>query len=158
MSGVAYTGDAACGAVYICEVLLPLKDPQQHVLSPGRTSPSCHTPTGSSDGESVTAVDVDCVSYKQESYQSNESYLPQLPSPPLTVTADNARVTPPAVSKLSSNTPPLQAMKTRTPDKSLPVEEEPEDDVATPNKVDSYTHGNDSHEEDNDALMRQWRP
>lgn len=226
MSGVAYAGGAASGAVYVREVPSPLKDPvgdrvranersspkdadgqgsgamqrsrsirvverekeaqpsdsarsrerslpssqtgspsyspsghpQQRVPSPERTSPPYHTPTGSSGGESVTAVDVDYVSYKQESYQSNGSYSLRLPSPPLTarkaVAADNARVTPPAVSKLASNTPPLQAMKTRTPDKSLPVQEEPEDDIATPKNGDNYSHGNDYHEEeDNDTLI-----
>lgn len=226
MSGVAYAGGAASGAVYVREVPSPLKDPvgdrvrvnersspkdadgqgssgmqrsrsirvverekevqpgdstrvrerplpssqtgspsysplghpQQRVPSPERTSPSYHTPTGSSGGESVTAVDVDYVSYKRDSYQSNGNSSLRLPSPPLTVrkavVADNTRVTPPAVSKITSNTPPLQAVKTRTPDKSLPVQEEPEDDIAASKNGDNYTHGNDYHEEeDNDTLI-----
>ncbi|KAG2038262.1 hypothetical protein BDR03DRAFT_933652 [Suillus americanus] len=226
MSGVAYAGGAASGAVYVREVPSPLKDPvgdrvranersspkdadgqgsggmqrsrsirvverekevqpgdsararerplpssqtgspsyspsghpQQRAPSPERTSPPYHTPTGSSGGESVTAVDVDYVSYKRDSYQSNGNSSLRLPSPPPTVrkaiVTDNARVTPPAVSKFASNTPPLQAMKTRTPDKSLPVQEEPEDEIATSKNGDNYTHGSDYHEEDdNDTLI-----
>ncbi|KAG2053768.1 hypothetical protein BDR06DRAFT_885301 [Suillus hirtellus] len=223
MSGVAYAGGAASGAVYVREVPSPLKDPVgdrvranertspkdadgqgsggmqrsrsirvverekevqpsdsararerplpssqtgspsysplgHRVPSPERTSPPYHTPTGSSGGESVTAVDVDYVSYKRDSYQSNGSSSLRLPSPPPTVrkaiVADNARVTPPAVSKFASNTPPLQAMKTRTPDKSLPVQEEPEDDIATSKNGDDYAHGNDYNEDDdNDTLI-----
>ncbi|KAG2336753.1 hypothetical protein BDR05DRAFT_1011614 [Suillus weaverae] len=111
MSGVAYTGGVASGAVYIREVLLPLKDPQQHVIAPERTSPPCHT---------LLARRANTSRISRSRFN-----LMEVGSPPLTalkaVTADNARVTPPAVSKLSSNTPPLQAMKTRTPDKSLPV-------------------------------------
>ncbi|KAG0697111.1 hypothetical protein DFH29DRAFT_984406 [Suillus ampliporus] len=222
MSGVAYAGGAASGAVYVREVPSPLKDPvgdrvraneraspkdadgqgsvqrsrsmrvverekevqpsdsararerplpssqtgspsysplghpQQRVPSPERASPSYHTPNGSSGGESVTAVDVDYVSYKRDSYQSNGSSSHRLPSPPPTVRkasiSDNTRVTPPAVSKLASNTPPLQAMKTRTPDKSLPVQEEPEDDIAASKNDDSYNLGID-YQEDDDTLI-----
>ncbi|KAG1788624.1 uncharacterized protein HD556DRAFT_1447656 [Suillus plorans] len=121
-------------------------------------SPPYHTPTGSSHGESVTAVDMDYVSYKRDSYQSNGSSSLRVPSLPPTVrkaiVTNNARVTPPAVSKFASNTPPLQAMKTRTPDKSLPVHEEPEDDIATSKNGDDYAHGNDYNEDgDNDTLI-----
>jgi hypothetical protein len=227
MSGVAYAGGAASGAVYVREVPSPLKDPivervraneraspkdadgqgsnglqrsrsmrvverekdtppsdtararerplpasqagspsysplghpQQRAPTPERTSPPYHTPTGSSGGESVTAVDVDYVSYKRDSYQNSH----RIPTPPTgrkvpnSNAADNARVTPPAVSKLSSNTPPLQAMKTRTPDKSLPVQEEPEDDIAAFKSGGSqrgYSHANGhTEDEDEDTLI-----
>lgn len=227
MSGVAYAGGAASGAVYVREVPSPLKDPlgdrvraneraspkdadgqgsnglqrsrsmrvverekeaqpsdsararerplpasqagspsysplghpQQRAPTPERTSPPYHTPTGSSGGESVTAVDVDYVSYKRDSYQNSSHRIPTPPTVrkvPNSSAADNARVTPPAVSKLSSNTPPLQAMKTRTPDKSLPVQEELEDDVAA-FKNDTtqrgYSHGNTHSEDDDDTLI-----
>ncbi|OAX32949.1 hypothetical protein K503DRAFT_566416, partial [Rhizopogon vinicolor AM-OR11-026] len=219
MSGVAYAGGAASGAVYVREVPSPLKDPlgdrvraneraspkdvdsqgsnslqrsrsmriverekdsqpsdtsrarerplpasqagspsysplgypQQRAPTPERTSPPYHTPTGSSGGESVTAVDVDYVSYKRDSYQNSSHRIPTPPTArkvPNTDAADNSRVTPPAVSKLSSNTPPLQAMKTRTPDKSLPVQEEPEDDIAAFKNSD-YGH----NEDDDDTLI-----
>ncbi|KAH9949164.1 hypothetical protein B0H21DRAFT_688764 [Amylocystis lapponica] len=42
----------------------------------------------------------------------------------------STRLTPPASTKLASHTPPLQSMATRPPDRSLPVQEEPEEDVA----------------------------
>jgi len=227
MSGVAYAGGAASGAVYVREVSSPLKDPlgdrvraseraspkdadgqgsnglqrsrsmrvverekeaqpsdsararerplpasqagspsyspsghpQQRAPTPERTSPPYHTPTGSSGGESGTAVDVDYVSYKRDSYQNPSHRIPTPPTVrkvPNSNASDNARVTPPAVSKLSSNTPPLQAMKTRTPDKSLPVQEEPEDDIAAFKNGSTrrrYSHGNGHSEDDDDTLI-----
>ena len=40
------------------------------------------------------------------------------------------RSTPPAVAKLATQSPTGQSVKARTPDKSLPVQEEPEEDGA----------------------------
>lgn len=142
----------------------PSYSPQGHAQargpSPDRLSPPYHTPQGSS-GESATAGDY--VSLKRESYQSSSGPHTRVPTPPTTrrssnATSENTRATPPAVSKLASQTPPLQAMKTRTPDKSLPVQEEPEDDVAASLKDNTshlqYDHaGNPPHDDDDDTLI-----
>ena len=107
----------------------PQGHPQARGPTPDRVSPPYHTPQGSS-GESATAGEY--VSLKRDSYQSSV----RIPTPPTArksssaSNTENTRATPPAVTKLASQTPPVQAMKTRTPDKSLPVQEEPEDDVA----------------------------
>lgn len=138
----------------------PQGHPQPRGQSPERMSPPYHTPQGSS-GESGTAGDY--VSYKRESYQSGMGSHARIPTPPTvrkpsnTTNADNMRTTPPAVSKLASQTPPLQAMKTRTPDKSLPVQEEPEDDVSSATKNGSghlqYDHGGAPHRDDDDDTL-----
>ena len=135
----------------------PQGHPQARGPSPDRVSPPYHTPQGSS-GESATAGDY--VSLKRESYQSSV----RIPTPPTArksssaSNAENTRATPPAASKLASQTPPLQAMKTRTPDKSLPVQEEPEDDVAASLKDNTghlhYDHGgNPPPDDDDDTLI-----
>ncbi|KAG2050410.1 hypothetical protein BDR06DRAFT_1011240 [Suillus hirtellus] len=125
------------------KLLSPLNQPSH--------SPPYHMPIGSSGSESVTTVDMDYISYKWDSYQSNGSSSLRVPSLLPTVqkaiVTDNAHVTLPAVSKFASNTPPLQAMKTQTPDKSLPVHKEPEDDIATSKNSDNYAHGNDYNED-----------
>ena len=135
----------------------PQGHPQARGPSPDRVSPPYHTPQGSS-GESATPGDY--VSLKRESYQSSA----RIPTPPTARKSSSAsnvettRATPPAASKLASQTPPLQAMKTRTPDKSLPVQEEPEDDVAASLKDNAghlhYDHGgNPPHDDDDDTLI-----
>ena len=139
----------------------PQGHPQARGPSPDRVSPPYHTPQGSS-GESATAGDY--VSQKRESYQASPASHVRIPTPPTSrksssaSNAENTRATPPAVSKLASQTPPLQAMKTRTPDKSLPVQEEPEDDVAASLKGSighlQYDHGgNPPHDDDDDTLI-----
>ncbi|KAF8838671.1 hypothetical protein BDN67DRAFT_906954 [Paxillus ammoniavirescens] len=140
----------------------PSYSPQGHPQgpSPDRMSPSYHTPQGSS-GESGTAGEY--VSFKRESYQSSVGSHTRVPTPPTarkpsnTMNADNMRATPPAVSKLASQTPPVQAMKTRTPDKSLPVQEEPEDDISASTKSSSghlqYEHGASPHRDDDDDTL-----
>ena len=135
----------------------PSYSPQGHPqtrASPDRLSPPYHTPQGSS-GESATAGDY--VSLKRDSFQSSAA---RIPTPPASrkssnATSDNTRGTPPAATKLASQTPPLQAIKTRTPDKSLPVQEEPEDDVAASLKDDiQYDHSaNPPREDDDDTLI-----
>ncbi|KAI5997334.1 hypothetical protein EDC04DRAFT_2909643 [Pisolithus marmoratus] len=126
--------------------------PQPRNLSPERISP--HYLTGQSlSGEGVPSGDYG--SFKRESYQSTHS---RIPTPPPTVrklsgapVTSDVRTTPPAASKLASQTPPLQAMKTRTPDKSLPVQEEQEDDVAVKSTGHlQYDDGNDPHRDDDD--------
>ena len=97
-----------------------------------RSSPSYHSPLGS-PGEHTAS---NYTQYKRETYPPH----PRIPTPPLTRRPSNApnhdpsnatkRSTPPATSLLSSQTPPQQAIKTRSPDRSLPVQEEPEEDVA----------------------------
>ena len=136
----------------------PQGHPHARGPSPDRVSPPYHTPQGSS-GESATAGDY--VSLKRESYQSSAGSHVRIPTPPAArkssgaSNAENTRATPPAVSKLASQTPPLQAMKTRTPDKSLPVQEEPEDDVAASLKDHlQYDHGaNPPRDDDDDTLI-----
>ncbi|KAH7881846.1 hypothetical protein F5I97DRAFT_2069387 [Phlebopus sp. FC_14] len=132
----------------------PKTHSQHRGPTPERTSPPYHTPQGSS-GESGTAGG-DYVSFKRESYQPTMGSHTRLPTPPTvrkptnTTNADNLRTTPPAVSKLASQTPPLQAMKTRTPDKSLPVQEEPEDDISASLKDD---HDGSPHRDDDDDTL-----
>lgn len=138
----------------------PQGHPQARGPSPDRVSPPYHTPQGSS-GESATAGDY--VSLKRESYQSSTGSHVRIPTPPTARKSSSAsnvestRATPPAASKLASQTPPLQAMKTRTPDKSLPVQEEPEDDVAASLKDTGhlqYDHGgNPPRDDDDDTLI-----
>jgi hypothetical protein len=132
----------------------PQGHPQARGPSPDRVSPPYHTPQGSS-GESATAGDY--VSLKRESYQSR---IPTPPTARKSASASNAeatRATPPAAGKLASQTPPLQAMKTRTPDKSLPVQEEPEDDDASLKDNTGHLHcdhgGNPPHDDDDDTLI-----
>ncbi|CCM05730.1 uncharacterized protein FIBRA_07962 [Fibroporia radiculosa] len=97
-----------------------------------RGSPQYQTPMAS-PGERTAAY----TQYVSEGYQSGNAQGPTPPAlrkPALGSAAAEAaatRSTPPATSKLaaSSHTPPLQAMATRPPDRSLPVQEEPEEDV-----------------------------
>ncbi|KAG9308741.1 hypothetical protein JVU11DRAFT_10114 [Chiua virens] len=142
----------------------PSYSPQGHSQargpSPDRVSPPYHTPQGSS-GESGPAGDY--VSQKRDSYQSSNGSHVRVPTPPTSRRSSNAtntestRATPPAASKLASQTPPVQAMKTRTPDKSLPVQEEPEDDVAASSKDSpghlQYDHGGNTPREDDDDTL-----
>ncbi|KAI0771681.1 hypothetical protein BD413DRAFT_604432 [Trametes elegans] len=95
-----------------------------------RGSPQYQTPMAS-PGERTAAY----TQYVPESYPSPPQAPSQAPTrkPVPTVSqaeAANTRLTPPATSKLTNNhTPPLQTMATRPPDRSLPVQEEPEEDV-----------------------------
>ncbi|KAF8890372.1 hypothetical protein BD779DRAFT_1785035 [Infundibulicybe gibba] len=54
-------------------------------------------------------------------------------SPPVLRRA-NTDARPPNSNSLATQTPPLQAINSRTPDRSLPVQEEPEDDLASSSK------------------------
>ncbi|TFK53333.1 hypothetical protein OE88DRAFT_1655450 [Heliocybe sulcata] len=70
--------------------------------------------------------------YEREYYPAPNRVPPPLTREGSNVTAPESgtmRGTPPAVSKLSGQTPPAQAAKARTPDRSLPVQEEPEEDL-----------------------------
>ncbi|KAI0959100.1 hypothetical protein AcW1_004029 [Taiwanofungus camphoratus] len=98
-----------------------------------RGSPQYATPMAS-PGERTAAY----TQYLPDGYQVNN--IQQGATPPAMrktvpgqVSTESAamRLTPPAASKLatSTHTPPLQAMATRPPDRSLPVQEEPEEDV-----------------------------
>ncbi|KAI5996575.1 hypothetical protein F5J12DRAFT_725660 [Pisolithus orientalis] len=127
--------------------------PQPRNLSPERKSPPYLT-AQSSSGEGPPTNDYG--SFKREPYQPPHT---RIPTPPPTVrkpsgapVTSDVRTTPPAASKLASQTPPLQAMKTRTPDKSLPVQEEQEDDVALKKSTGhlQYDHGSDPHRDDDD--------
>ncbi|KIK22483.1 hypothetical protein PISMIDRAFT_102495 [Pisolithus microcarpus 441] len=129
---------------------------QPRNLSPERKSPP-YLSAQSSSGEGVPSGDYG--PFKRDPYQSPHA---RIPTPPPTVrklsgapVTSDARTTPPATSKLASQTPPLQAMKTRTPDKSLPVQEEQEDDVAPKNGTGhpQYDHGNDPHRDDDDDTL-----
>ncbi|KAK0492807.1 hypothetical protein EDD18DRAFT_1182787 [Armillaria luteobubalina] len=80
-----------------------------------RQSPAYHTPMGS-PGEHPSALQ----NYAQ--YQYDASPIPKRISAP---SGADGR---PALS-LSTQTPPLQAIHTRSPDRSLPVQEEPEDEL-----------------------------
>ncbi|EED80512.1 predicted protein [Postia placenta Mad-698-R] len=95
-----------------------------------RGSPQYQTPLASPGERSATYPQ-----YAPEGYQV-QATATQGPTPPTrkpvpAIDATASRVTPPASSKLaaSSHTPPLQAMAARPPDRSLPVQEEPEEDV-----------------------------
>ena len=99
--------------------------PQSHTPE-RRPSPSYHAPLGSPNENTATYPQ-----YKRENY-------PRIPTPPHLRRSSNAQVpdassairaTPPATAKLSTHTPPLQVFKTRSPDRSLPVQEETEDYV-----------------------------
>ncbi|KAI0820703.1 hypothetical protein BC628DRAFT_1329807 [Trametes gibbosa] len=97
-----------------------------------RGSPQYQTPMAS-PGERTAAY----TQYVPESYQGPTQPSSQPPTrkpiPNVAVGAAEAapmRLTPPATSKLANNhTPPLQTMSMRPPDRSLPVQEEPEEDV-----------------------------
>lgn len=130
----------------------PQGHPQQRGSSPERRSPHYHTPQGSS-GEGGPMGDY--VSYKRESYQSSHGRIPTPPTirkPTAAVVTNDMRTTPPAASKL---TPPLQATKTRTPDKSLPVQEEQEDDIAVKKNDDliQYDRSGTPHRDDDDDTL-----
>ncbi|THH17590.1 hypothetical protein EW146_g3265 [Bondarzewia mesenterica] len=105
--------------------LPPQPQPPQLQAPPRNESPQYHTPLGS-PGEHPSAH----VQYERETYSP-----PRAPTPPALRRTNTSytepRGTPPAPanSKIPSQTPPVQATKTRTPDKSLPVQEEPEEDV-----------------------------
>ncbi|KAI0666107.1 hypothetical protein C8Q78DRAFT_985135 [Trametes maxima] len=95
-----------------------------------RGSPQYQTPMAS-PGERTAAY----TQYVPDPYQSAPQAAAQPPTrkpvPNVGVPeAASTRLTPPATSKLAnSHTPPLQTMATRPPDRSLPVQEEPEEDV-----------------------------
>ncbi|KAL4075456.1 hypothetical protein J3A83DRAFT_4088219 [Scleroderma citrinum] len=134
----------------------PQGHPQPRGMSPERISPPYLTPQISS-AEGTPAGDF--IPFKRDSYQPSHA---RIPTPPptvrkqssATVTSD-VRTTPPAASKLASQTPPLQAMKTRTPDKSLPVQEEQEDDIALKKTSvhSQYDHRNSPHRDDDDDTL-----
>ncbi|KAH9887672.1 hypothetical protein C8Q73DRAFT_656509 [Cubamyces lactineus] len=111
-----------------------VNEAQGHARTPEyRGSPQYQTPMAS-PGERTAAY----TQYVPESYQQGPppqqtSTQPPTRKPVPNVGAGDAaatRSTPPATSKLAnSHTPPLQAVATRPPDRSLPVQEEPEEDV-----------------------------
>jgi hypothetical protein len=120
-----------------------------------RASPSYHTPLGSPGENTATYTQ-----YKRESYPPHT----RIPTPPLLrrssnaqvadLSAATARTTPPVAIKHAIHTPPLQAIKTRSPDRSLPVQEEPEEDVAVSkqNGTRDKWKGNDHVHHENDAI------
>ena len=128
----------------------PQGHPQPRGMSPERGSPA-YLPTRTSSAEGASVGDF--ISFKRESYQ------PVIPTPPPTVrkqpNTTDVRTTPPAASKLASQTPPLLAMKTRTPDKSLPVQEEQEDDIAMKESTvhSQYDHRSSPHRDDDDDTL-----
>ncbi|KAG6330218.1 hypothetical protein ID866_8871 [Astraeus odoratus] len=138
----------------------PGSSPQSHTQprgpSPERRSPPYLTPQApSAEG----APSGDYMPYKRESYQPSHA---RVPTPPTARKAlggsltNDVRTTPPATTKLASQTPPLQAMKTRTPDKSLPVQEEQEDDVALKKSSGGhlqYDHNSTPHRDDDDDTL-----
>lgn len=104
-------------------------------------------------------------SYEREYYPAPTQAHARVPTPPAARRSSNAtapesgslRGTPPAISKLAAQTPPVQAAKARTPDRSLPVQEEVEDDVnvgaskgARDRRRPSPTPSSDLHPEGND--------
>ncbi|KAI0368413.1 hypothetical protein BV20DRAFT_948189 [Pilatotrama ljubarskyi] len=113
-----------------------VSEAQGHARTPEyRGSPQYQTPMAS-PGERTAAY----TQYIQESYQPPQQQQQQQPTaqPPTRKPVPNVgagdaaatRSTPPATSKLAnSHTPPLQSVATRPPDRSLPVQEEPEEDV-----------------------------
>lgn len=109
-----------------------------------RGSPQYTTPLGSPGERSASYAQ-----YVPDSYRPVDPQIPPRPASRKGVSAQNAtipdanppRQTPPATTKLASHTPPLQAMATRPPDRSLPVQEEPEEDVGN-----EFLHGPEFHE------------
>ncbi|KZT23196.1 hypothetical protein NEOLEDRAFT_1069823 [Neolentinus lepideus HHB14362 ss-1] len=105
----------------------PNSQPSRRNRSPD-TGDHYATPVGS-PGEHTAAYN----GYEREYYPAPA----RMPTPPAMRRSSNAtapesgtlRGTPPAVAKLAGQTPPAQAAKARTPDRSLPVQEEPEEDV-----------------------------
>ncbi|KZT74611.1 hypothetical protein DAEQUDRAFT_660368, partial [Daedalea quercina L-15889] len=98
-----------------------------------RGSPQFHTPMAS-PGERTAAY----TQYVPEGYRDQGGNAQSLgPTPPTrkpvppvgSAEAAPTRITPPASSKLSSShTPPLQAMASRPSERSLPLQEEPEEE------------------------------
>ncbi|KAF8230448.1 hypothetical protein L208DRAFT_1400542 [Tricholoma matsutake] len=87
-------------------------------------------------------------------HHSSSGYAPR-ESPPVARRTANATV---ADNRLPrpAQTPPLQAITARTPDRSLPVQEEPEDDPGAPSKHDVDTRevwqgGDQAHHEHHSA-------
>ncbi|KAI0075411.1 hypothetical protein K474DRAFT_1664267 [Panus rudis PR-1116 ss-1] len=81
--------------------------------------------------------------YVPDSYQPSQVAsvaVPRKPAPPAnSVDVVSSRATPPAASKFHNQSPPLQPANSRPPDRSLPVQEEPEEDVSHPDhKTDFY--------------------
>lgn len=108
-----------------------VNEAQGNVRTPEyRGSPQYQTPMAS-PGERTAAY----TQYVPEAYQPSQQAATQppvrKPVPNVGVAeAATTRLTPPATSKLANNhTPPLQTMAMRPPDRSLPVQEEPEEDV-----------------------------
>ncbi|OJT04399.1 hypothetical protein TRAPUB_4855 [Trametes pubescens] len=108
-----------------------VNEAQGNVRTPEyRGSPQYQTPMAS-PGERTAAY----TQYVPEPYQPPPQSATQppvrKPVPNVGVgEAATTRLTPPATSKLANNhTPPLQTMAMRPPDRSLPVQEEPEEDV-----------------------------
>ncbi|KAM5540739.1 hypothetical protein V8D89_005770 [Ganoderma adspersum] len=110
-----------------------------------RGSPQYQTPMAS-PGERTAAY----TQYVPESYQSQQQGAQQnvarKPVPAAVASEANAtRLTPPASSKLATNThtPPLQIMGSRPPDRSLPLQEPEEDnghDDDEPEYTDRHPH------------------
>ncbi|CAL1701999.1 unnamed protein product [Somion occarium] len=109
-------------------IVSPLADSQlrgQERSPDYRGSPQYQSPMAS-PGERTAAY----AQYVPDSYQSSHSPtgpVPRKPPPANPVDVAPSRATPPAPSKLANQTPPLLS---RPPDRSLPVQEEPEEDVA----------------------------
>lgn len=121
------------------------RQPQAQMVAPSfqsQPNPSNHTPEPrDSPYHAPVGTPGEYPSYKRDSYPSH----PRIPTPPMLRRASNATnpeylstpTTPPATAKVSNRSPPLQAIHTRTPDRSLPVQEEPEEDVTVAARKDS---------------------
>ncbi|OSD01919.1 hypothetical protein PYCCODRAFT_1368324 [Trametes coccinea BRFM310] len=105
---------------------------QGHARTPEyRGSPQYQTPMASPGERTAAYTQYVPDSYQGSTQQQSSSQPPMRKPVPNVGVTDTAttRLTPPATSKLAAgHTPPLQAMATRPPDRSLPVQEEPEED------------------------------
>jgi hypothetical protein len=123
----------------------PSSQVQDH-NSDHRGSPQYHTPLGT-PGEHAAAS---YTQYRRDTYQ-----MQRIPTPP---TLRKSSAIAPEV--ISVHTTPPVAIKTRTPDRSLPVQEEPEDDHHGDRWVNNSRGGRDSRaghrdDDDDDTLIEQ---
>jgi hypothetical protein len=100
---------------------------------------------------SLTGPPNDHGSYNPSDRELRSAQAAALPPSPPTVRqnvpyTEPLRSTPPSVAKLAAQSPTVQSVKARTPDKSLPVQEEPEEDGA------DEQNGNQEQERD------RWTP
>ncbi|TFY82324.1 hypothetical protein EWM64_g1696 [Hericium alpestre] len=97
----------------------PLTTPNEHTAAYTQYERELYAHPGHAEASSPPGV-------RKVSASSSTSVPAQSDSPAL-------RGTPPTAPKVASQTPPAQTTKTRTPDKSLPVQEEPEEELVEGN-------------------------